>query len=813
MNHKESSGDWKSFICLLVVQTQNAFNDNFARFLLVPLIAFLAKLQIESSGETSLNTLQHVLAVSLVVPFLLFSPFAGWLADRLPKNRVIRWSSWLQMIVLIALAIALWLQSLLGACVAFFFLATQSALLSPAKMGIVKEQIGQKKLALASGVMEMFVILAILGGQIWANFLFSARVKELNPWDAALWPVVVLAATTIIALITAYGMKLTPAQSSVPLKAKTLVSHFSSFKMLFRDLKLGKPALMVAYFWGFGGFINLVCIQAASTLTGGGTEMGTTLAWMLVAASGGIATGAGYAGWMSRKRIELGLAPLGGIIMVVSLFLLSIQTVGAPGFYIFLAITGIGGALLVVPLTAHLQDKSPNDKRGGVIAASNVLTNLAGVLGVVFQFTLQALGLPLGWQIGIAGITALVVTGILLKDHAETMVRFLGMAILKKVYRTDVMGAENVNKERGFLLLPNHVSYSDAVILTLACPRHLSFLVADYISKTWWAGWAVRLFRAVPISPTKAKEAIMQSAAAVKDGKAVVIYPEGQLTRTGMMNEIKPGFSLVARRAEKPVIPVYVDGLWGSVFSYSDGIFLKKWPSQLSYDIRVSFGKPIAATDATADRVRSELLKLGRECWERRETNQIIATIERYEVPSRWRGLTELEKRGLVINALQLSEVYPVQKKKRVAVIESNTDTDLILGLILPLVSDLKIESFGNASLLSGEFDGVISTNKVAKNGAISFHLTDSPSECEELYPCWVEDGRILSLSMPDPPTGPQQDYQSGAQIGSLGKLLPGISIEEGRLISACGFSCDFSGYTLDKQGFVHKAGLDEVEN
>ena len=802
-NPPETKRGWRSFGFLLALQTQNAFNDNFARYLLVPLIGWLVAMQAAAGEASALNSFQYVLGLCLVVPFLLFSPFAGWLADRLPKNRVVRWSVWFQLIVLCGMLWALSIQSLVAASVMFFLLATQSALLSPAKMGIVKELVPGHRLGLASGLMEMFAILAILGGQILAGFVFAAEVKEVGDgWEAAMGPVKILTLSALVALVCGFLIQKTPSQTQVPLSRDVIFSHLRELRLVVGPLGLARPALLVAFFWGFAGFLNLICIQLAQEL-GGGTEMGTVTAWLLIAASGGIAIGSGVSGYLSRKKIEVGLAPIGGLVMTLGATLLTFSTPGGFAFHFWLGFVGFGASMLVVPMTAVLLEESPVDKRGSVISASNILNNAAGVLGVVAQGVLRWVGVPVWGQCALLTLVAIVLAIYLVRTSGAEMIRFIGERLLRVFYKIDVRGVENLPKDSGALLLPNHVTYADAFVLSLGVlPRKLRFLMDAELSQRWWARSFVKMFNTVPISPKKAKEAISITADAVKEGGLVTIYPEGQLTRTGMLNELRGGYMLIARRAQEPVVPIYVDGLWGSVFSYSDGKFLKKWPTRWSYDVRIEIGKPYDVKDMPPQKLQEELARLGWECWRRRRTEDLVAEIDSEKssmLSDQWSELSNERKKSLVLNALALSEVYPTQRGKRLHVVPLGGELDVLFTLVLPAVSELEV-SYGKTT--PSEVDAVLCRERVRGFDGLQFTINS-----QEGYPVFVSNDCVLALGMPDPPGSARQFKQLGNKQGAMGRLLPGYAFErrDDGIVVTAPWEEEFSVTGgIDAEGFVN---------
>lgn len=209
------------------------------------------------------------------------------------------------------------------------------------------------------------------------------------------------------------------------------------------------------------------------------------------------------------------------------------------------------------------------------------------------------------------------------KSLARGFFRTFVASLIRLIYRVRALNTGNVPAEGGVLMVSNHVTYVDAFMISLACPRPVRFVIVDHFLKVKVFAWFLRLFDAVPISPMRAKEAIRTAADAVKEGSVVCIFPEGQLTRTGMLTELKKGFELIARLAECPVLPVYMDSLWGSIFSFERFRYFKKKPKQFPYPVTVHFGPVIPMERVAGDTVRAAILDLSVEAFGARDNFQL----------------------------------------------------------------------------------------------------------------------------------------------------------------------------------------------
>jgi acyl-[acyl-carrier-protein]-phospholipid O-acyltransferase/long-chain-fatty-acid--[acyl-carrier-protein] ligase len=227
---------------------------------------------------------------------------------------------------------------------------------------------------------------------------------------------------------------------------------------------------------------------------------------------------------------------------------------------------------------------------------------------------------------------------------------FLGLGMARAIYRVTSFGQEHL-PSGGFLLLPNHISFVDAIVLQLACPRRIRYIVDEGFYKNRVLHPILRLADCIPIAPRRAKEAVRMAAEQIRAGDVVCLFPEGQLTRSGTLLRLQRGYELIARQAGAPVVPVWMDQLWGSIFSFQGGRFFKKWPRALPFRVTVAFGRPLDAEAADMATVREELLKLGEFCFSRRPS------LNRHLAEACVRGLKRAITRTHVIDGIDQSQL------------------------------------------------------------------------------------------------------------------------------------------------------------
>ena len=744
------------------LQAQNAFNDKALQFTLVPLGAWVAAMVGAQWGLT----LPHLLGMLILLPFILFAPLAGWASDSFSKTRVIRLAAWMQLVVFAVVLSSFRMEFLPLAVACFFFLAVQSTILSPAKNGIIKELLGSSRLGFASGIMQMFTILAILAGQILIGIWFSSRLEATGSgWSAGFFPMILVSLGAVVTLVMAYMIEVVPAPARKPFRLSLAVSHFHQLRQLLNSRPLRLSALGIAYFWAFGAIVQFITLQIAGELyPDGHPNFGRSTSYMMLAASGGIGVGSIIGALINKRHIELGLNPLGGIIMTVSSLLIVLARPESWFFYTVLAIVGLGAAFFFVPINAFLQDECDPDQRGNILAGSALLNCLGMAGAVVLQLTMLKLGLSPATQFLLLALVSVVATCYVMRLLPRAFVKMLAFSALRAFYRIETIHPERMPEKGGVLLTPNHVSYLDALILTAASPRPVRFLmVSDYFEKPL-VGKVAKLFDTVPISSKRAKDAIQVAAAAVEEGNVVCIFPEGELSRSGFMGEFKRGMELIARKADCLIQPVYLDGLWKSIFSAERGKFFWKKPRAIPFGVRVAFGEAWAARDYRAGDVRRDLNGLAGEVYcKRRESARTAREllIQRSKTGGRalrwvnegqvcscsWRdveillsaggdcadlaqghpgaqlwledwqdldGLSEKEWMELLINAHQLADPYNLGDGKAVVTLDSSAPLAArrVWGLLLPAIT-------GTEAVVLGPNDGASELGLLSKEKII----------------------------------------------------------------------------------------------
>jgi acyl-[acyl-carrier-protein]-phospholipid O-acyltransferase / long-chain-fatty-acid--[acyl-carrier-protein] ligase len=655
----------RSTFLVLLVQALNSFNDNFVKMLLVALAMTVAK-----DSDLGKN-MQSYLVVVFSLPFIVFAPVAGWLSDRYSKKQVIVWMQAVQLLCFAAVGAALMLRdeywSLVAGLGAFFLLAIQATFFSPAKLGIMKEIVGTRRLGPIGGLLQMTMLACVLlgfwaGGTAFESLLAGAgpvaEWTKAQPWNIGLGLIVAVTLLGVGQLMVSGLIQATPAHPEVAYSNAVWTEHLPQLRLLFRDRPVRLAGLGITYFWFVSNAVGIIVATLAADMGRGPAEVGKLAALLGV----GVMIGSVVAGMICKRRVELGLIPVAGLGMVAGLLMTGLAPLGSLWMYGGLVLTGLMGGCFMVPLYAFIQDRARPEERARVMAGVNLMDCIATIAVAGIIIGLAKLGLNGSQQLLCFAAPTLVASIFMTRILPQQFVRFVCQALIRTIYKVKSVNAANLPSSGGVLLLPNHVSYVDALVLGAAFERPVRFVMWDTLYKVWWMNGFLRLFGTVPISPTRAKDAIRTVVEALKAGEAVCLFPEGQITRLGLINEIRKGFELMARQANVPVLPIYHDGLWGSIASHEGAGCFKKLPKRLRYPVSIHYGKLLSPKEAKSEVVRDALLQLSSEAWLGR--NMAL-------------GLTEL-------NAMRLAEVTTHDASDRV--VDDSTGAVYAVRLANPIM-------------------------------------------------------------------------------------------------------------------------------
>ncbi len=371
--------------------------------------------------------LQYPLSVLIVLPFVVFSPLAGWLSDRYCKTRLLQVMVLLQVIVLVGMTAGLFMHSLWVAVAFFTVFCVQAMFFSPAKKGLVKDIVGTQNIGFASGILEITSMLALLVGQIGALYIVYRLLcmwGDTAGWEAAAWPCLCCAVGAVLVFLLSLTIPRYAPQSRRPFTWSLLWEHFAQLRMLCSSKVLRNSEVGIGYFWFIAGTMMLIALQMAAdahpveqdgnfmAVLGQQKDSALLIAWI----SGGSIIGGVVASVICAGKIRTWIATVGGIGMTLGCVLLALVPYGSPVFYATLSFTGASAAGYLVPLNALLQDRADDDKRGDVIAAGNLVDCFLGIMSVVVQGAMRAIGMSAQLQCAALAVSSALVAWFIIRN-------------------------------------------------------------------------------------------------------------------------------------------------------------------------------------------------------------------------------------------------------------------------------------------------------------------------------------------------------------------------------------------------------------
>lgn len=595
---------------LLIAQFFGAFNDN-AWKLMVALLAIkqlTAQTEAGPALEAASQAQTTLTFVVFTLPLVLVSIFAGVFSDRFSKRSVIVVMKAVEVVLMTLGTLALYGNPSGGILplIVLAGMAVQSAIFSPAKYGILPELLPHERLAIGNGQLELWTFLAIIGGTgLGGVFL---QVSGASPWLGGL----VLLLFSVVGFAASLLVPAVPRARAEGGVGATLHGAWRAVRAD-RVLRLGISG-NVAY-WTIASLVGQDVLVYAKVVLG----LSDSLSGFPLATFGvGVGVGSILAGKLSHAKVEVGHIPLGAIALTLGLLALGTLTPGLTGVLLGMGWLGLASGFIVVPINALIQWRAPEDRRGAVIAFSNVFV-FGGVLaGSLGAGALSWVGLDTSGILLAAGVASAALTAWAAWIMPETFIRMTLFLFTHTFYRLQVIGREHVPEQGGALLLPNHVSFVDGLFLLASVDRSIRFVVDRQYYETPLLRWAARVMGAIPIvangSPRDILRSLREAGRRLDAGELVCIFPEGQITRTGGLLSFRRGFERILKGRETPVVPVHLDRVWGSVFSFIGGKFFAKWPERVPYPVTISYGAPMAST-ATATAVRQRVQELGQEAW------------------------------------------------------------------------------------------------------------------------------------------------------------------------------------------------------
>ncbi len=601
-------------------QFLGAGNDNLFKFAFTVMVTY--QLQV-SWLEPKIAGL--AIGALFILPFLLFSATAGQLTDKYDKTRVIRFVKTLEIAIMGIAAAGFWLVSVpvLLACV--FLMGLHSTLFGPVKFAYLPQHLNERELTGGNGMVEMGTFVAILLGQVAGGLLVS--IPDVGRQTVAIGCV----ALALLGRFVAQGIP--PSPSSDPL----LRINWNPFTETWRNLMLARRNIVVfrsllgiSWMWFFGAVFLAQFPSFAKDVLHGDERVASLL---LVVFSIGIGAGSLMCEMLSKRHVEIGLVPLGAIGMSVFAIDLYFASRALPGADVLtitafvataahwrvladLALLSLFAGLYSVPMYALIQLRSQPSHRARIIAANNILNALFMIVSAVLVGALLAAGITIPQIFLLTGLANAVVAFYIFALVPEYLLRFVAFIASRCLYRLKIRGDENIPVAGAAILVCNHVSFIDAVLLMAASPRPIVFIIDHRIFRIPVLGGLFRLAKAIPIAskredPVAYEQAFARASQVLVAGDLLCIFPEGALTPDGQLGEFKGGVMKLLETNPVPVVPLALQNLWGSFFSRVDGVAMRK-PFRRGMFSRVGVvaGPALAAHGLSSTTMRDEVGRL-----------------------------------------------------------------------------------------------------------------------------------------------------------------------------------------------------------
>lgn len=592
----------RGFFCFFCTQFLGAFNDN-----LYKIIVTLVALDIPAAAGGGIHYVPLIGGV-FILPFLLFSGYAGYLADVRSKREVLIAVKVFEIFAMALAFLAFFIDRMEPMLAVVFLMGLHSTFFSPAKYGILPEMLAEKDLSRGNGLLEMSTFLAIILGTSLGGAIYETWQDHLGRIG------LVLIAIAALGTLTSFGItKVPPSGAAKRIVLNPVTEIRDGAQILYADRPLWLTVMGISYFWFLGAFLQMVLpLLGKEILQLGETRI--SLLWTFAAL--GIGAGSLAAGRLSGDKIEPGLVPLGSLGMGAFAMVLFVTQTSFAYTACSLVFLGLFGGLFAVPLNALLQQRSGRQDKGRLIATNNVFNTLGMLLASAVLWLMEGpLQMGPDRMILAVGFLTIAATFYVIYLLPDFFVRFMLWLLTHTLYRIRVVGRENLPERGPALLVSNHVSFVDALLIGASMERFIRFMLLREYYEIRALNWFFRLMRSIPISATNRRdivEALRRARQELQAGQVVCVFAEGAISRIGRVLPFKRGFEKIVDGTDVPIIPVHLDQVWGSIFSFHGGRFFWKLPKLTPHPVTVSFGKPLPS-NATAQEVRQAVLELESE--------------------------------------------------------------------------------------------------------------------------------------------------------------------------------------------------------
>ena len=614
----------RRFWPLFWTQFLGAFNDNLFKNALVILVAY------RSMSLMGIGSQEIVVACAgiFILPFFLFSATAGQLADRFAKWRLIRLVKIWEIGVMVLAGVGFAIDNLALLLVVLFLMGMQSTFFGPAKYSILPELLGEKDLVAGNALVAGATFLAILLGTITGGLVIAGG----EVWVSRLGLMVV--AVAIGGYCTSrYVQKTPPADPDLPVKLNPVTPTIEILRVTRSVKTVFLSVLAISWFWFLGAsFLSLLPNFSKDVMFGSETVVTLYLSIFCV----GIGIGSMLCETFSKRRLELGLVPLGSIGMSVFAIDLAIaggrflgpldghlmgiaeylRQPGAVRVLVDLFMIAVSAGFYTVPLMSFIQLRTRTKERSRVIAGNNIINSALMVLSSVALVALLAAGRTIQSLFFGLGVLNAVVAVYIYTVIPEFMLRFVAWGAANLVYRLKVVGKRRIPSEGAAVLIANHVSFVDWLIFASVSARPVRFVMTHEFFELPLVRFLFRGAKVIPIASGRVDEALRERAydriaRELEKGELVFLFPEGEITRDGELRPFRPGIERIVDRTPVPVVPMALVGMWGSFFSRHGGGAMRRPFRRFWSRVEVRVGEPVPPEDVTAHGLAERVADLG----------------------------------------------------------------------------------------------------------------------------------------------------------------------------------------------------------
>jgi 1-acyl-sn-glycerol-3-phosphate acyltransferase len=602
-------------------QFLGAANDNLFKFAFTVLVTYQLQVQWMPASMAGL-----VIGAVFIAPYVLFSATSGQLADKYDKAQLTRLVKWLEIVIMLIAVFGLFTSTVPALLLCIFLLGLHSTLFGPVKYAYLPQHLHERELTGGNGMIEMGTFVAILLGDVVGGLLIAvpgigARAVGLSCLGVAL-----------LGRVTAQWVPKSPSTDpNLKINWNPFTETWRNLKLAHENIVVFRSLLGISWMWFFGAVFLSQFPSFAKDVLHGDEQVASLL---LVVFSVGVGIGSLLCEVLSKRHVEIGLVPLGAIGMSLFAVDLYFASRGLPastrqtvGLFVSqgahwrvmadLFLLSLFAGLYSVPMYALIQLRAQPSHRARIIAANNILNALFMIASSVLAGALLSAGFTVPEVFLATGIANAIVAAYIFALVPEYLLRFVAFVVTRCIYRFKVRGDEHIPTQGPAVLVCNHVSFVDAVLLMAASPRPIRFMMDHKIFRVPVLGWMFKLAKAIPIAPQKDDPATYAAAFEAADqvlaeGDLLCIFPEGGITRTGEVMEFRGGVMKILERRAVPVVPMALQNLWGSFFSRIEQgqAMVRPFRRGMFSPVGLAVGTPVHPEQVTLDGLRQKVIAL-----------------------------------------------------------------------------------------------------------------------------------------------------------------------------------------------------------